>query len=381
MKVLVITNLFPNNQEPGRGIFNKQQFNELKKFCEIQVVAPLPWRPAFVKSIYHQVPACEVIDSIKVFHPRYLVTPKVGRMFYGHFLYLGIKKLIENIYRDFAFDLIFATWGYPDIYAASLIADDLNKPLVSRVHGTDVNVLGQYPAQRKMMKQAFERSYCVITNSRPLKERVEQMGVAAEKIITIPNGVDVKVFRPLDQADCQQKLGWEQQKKHLVFIGNLVPIKGIIYLIQAVKKLRDDILLHIVGQGELEAELRREVEKLGLEKRVLFYGRKPHAEMPVWLNAADILCLPSLNEGQPNVVLEALACHTPVVASNVGAIPDLIDLPPQGRLVTPQQPEAIAQAVNEVFIQLKQNVKPVFEAITWQENAGQVYDIFKGALR
>ena len=123
MKILIITNLFPNQWQPEKGIFNKQQFLHLSRLCELRVVAPLPWIPRL--PTLNQVAQEEIIEGIKTYHPRYFLTPKIGRSFYGYFFYLGIHNMIERIYNEFNFDVILATWAYPDAYAASLISQKL----------------------------------------------------------------------------------------------------------------------------------------------------------------------------------------------------------------------------------------------------------------
>ncbi len=103
MKILIITNLFPNNKEPARGIFNKQQFLELAKLCELKVIAPLPWH------YRRDIPKKEVIEGIETYHPRYFMIPKLGRLSYGLFFYLSLRKFAKRIQEDFNFDLIFST--------------------------------------------------------------------------------------------------------------------------------------------------------------------------------------------------------------------------------------------------------------------------------
>lgn len=380
MKVLAITNLFPNCKEPGRGIFNRQQFGELAKLCEIRVVAPLPWRPRFWPSFHHDVPFEDVVAGLRVVYPRYLVTPGVGRRFYGRWMFQAIGPLIQKIRRDFQFDLIFATWGYPDCYAASLISREMRIPLVTRVHGTDINEGAKHAFRRDLMKQAFDQANSVVTNSQGLKAGVAGMGVSPEKIAVIVNGVDRTLFYPRDKVTCRTELRWNPQQTHVMFIGNLVNVKGITYLVRALKRLSAKVVLHIVGSGPLEASLKTEVARLDLSERVTFHGRQPHSELPKWLSGADALCLPSLNEGCPNVVLESLACGTPVAASRVGGIPDLIDTPGKGRLFEPKNPEATAQSLQEIFEQNSKGIRPDFQPLSWEQNARQLFEIFTKAI-
>jgi glycosyltransferase involved in cell wall biosynthesis len=381
MKVLAVTNLFPNSREPGRGIFNRQQFRELAKLCELRVVAPLPWVPPFWGSVHRKVADREVIDGLDVYHPRHLVTPKTGRRFYGLWYYQSIRPVVLDLRREFRFDLIFATWAYPDCYGASALAAEIPVPLVARVHGTDINEGARHPARRALMKLAFDRAKAVVANSAELKSGVAALGIPEEKISVIPNGVDPELFKPLDRGQCRRQLNWGPDKQHILFIGNLVAVKGVSYLLKALTRMRaENPVLHVVGSGNLEAALRREAAALGLGDSVIFHGRQPHQDIARWLAAADALCLPSINEGSPNVILEALACGTPVAASRTGGIPDLVDSPDKGRLFRPEDPQAIATAVKEVLDQNRRGLRPDFKAAGWDSNARQMFEIFRKAV-
>ena len=385
MKVLIITNLFPNSRQPGRGIFNQQQFKELAQLCDLKVVAPLPWCPP-IKLFARwdncaQVPDKEAIDGIEVFHPRYLVTPQVGRSLYGFFLYLGIIRTIKKIAQSFPFDIILATWAYPDAFAGMLAAKHFKKPLVIKVHGSDVNLFSKYFWRRLMMRLAFEHSPKVIAVSNDLKEKIQHLGILKDKIAVIGNGVNTQIFKPLDKGECRKKLSLPAEQKLVVFIGNLVEVKGIEFLIEAFRDLSGDIILRIVGEGGLRPMLEEQVKKLNLSRRIVFTGRCPHNDIPIWMNAADIFCLPSLNEGCPNVVLEALACGTPVVASRVGGIPDMITSPEQGILTAPRDSKGLAKAIEQMVN--KADNKPGRTAVfkrSWSDTARELQQILTQAL-
>lgn len=147
MRLLIITNLFPNRVEPDRAVFNKQQFLALKKYCDFKVVAPVP----LFQYAPSELPLEEDVNNIRVFHPRYLVIPKICRSLYGWFYYWGIARMVRRIHALFPFDAILATWAYPDAFAAALLAKRLRKPLVIKVHGTDINVATQYFLRRQMI--------------------------------------------------------------------------------------------------------------------------------------------------------------------------------------------------------------------------------------
>ena len=383
MKLLIITNLFPNHLDPERGIFNKQQFTRLAKFCDLKVVAPLPWFPKLPiqnkRSIFADIVQEEKIEGIDTFHPRYLVIPKIGRALYGMFYYLGIRGVVKKIERNFSFDAILATWAYPDCFAAARLAQQLNKPLVVKFHGTDINVLAQSSFRRKMIVETCQKANHIIVVTAALKKQVVEFGIDAKKITVIPNGVDTEVFTPLDQKDCQQKLGLAIDKKHIVFIGHLTPIKGLFYLIEALKQLPEDVYLSVIGDGELQSELDAKIAEFNLQKRVKFFGKRPHSEIVQWMNAADVFCLPSLNEGCPNVVLEALACGRPVVASRVGGIPEIMVSDYLGITAEAKNARSLAHALAHVLNQNwdARKIRDYALRFSWDEGAKKIFELVK----
>src|SRR5690606_4716037 len=152
---------------------------------------------------------------------------------------------------------------------------------------------------------------------------------------------------PGDRDEARRLVGFDNGRRHLLFIGNLLPVKGVDVLLDACRALasrRDDWCLHLVGDGAGRAGLEQQARALGLADRVVFHGSRAHAELPEWLRASDLFVLPSRSEGIPNVLLEASACATPWVASDVGGIPEIVSLG-AGTLVPPEQPDALADAL------------------------------------
>jgi len=379
MKILIITNLFPNNLEPARGTYNKQQITELSKLCELKVIAPLPWHS------HSKVKEREIIAGIEVFHTRYFMTPKLFRSLYGFLFFFSLLKKVKKIYRDFKFDLIYSPWAYPDGYGSFLIAKKLRVPIIIGILGSDINIFTQYFLRRKMISCALKRSDGVIAVSTPLKERAVSIGVPSEKISVIKNGVDTNLFKPMARERCRQKLGLGLDKKIILFIGNLVPVKGINYLIDAFSGIsgkHENIELVIVGEGYVKKRLLRQVNKLSLSDKVRFIPNKPHNEIPLLINACDVFCLPSLNEGCPNVLLEALACGKPVVATNVGGISEIISSQDYGILVPPKNSTELSVAL-ENALNKNWNFETMVEGVfncSWSLNAKKVFELIEDVV-
>jgi teichuronic acid biosynthesis glycosyltransferase TuaC len=340
MKILIITNLFPNSKEPTRGMYNKQMIAELSKRCSLEVIAPIPWYPLRGLTLEgknsRNVPMQELMEGIKVYHPRYLMVPVIGRFLSGVLFYLSLLPKVKKVSKGFDFDLIFALWVYPDGFGSILLGKSFNKPVVVEALGTDINLYSELFLRKKLISWSLKKCEKVFAVSGALRDKILKLGVDENAVKVVLNGIDRNMFKPLDKFECRNELKLVRDKKIILFIGNLVPVKGIEYLIKAFHKIGGtDHILVLVGDGFLEEELKSQALRLGISEKVYFAGKQSHPEIPIWLNACDVFCLPSLNEGCPNVVLEALACGTPVVASSVGGIPEMIKTECEGILVDP----------------------------------------------
>jgi glycosyltransferase involved in cell wall biosynthesis len=371
VKLLIVTNLFPNVAEPNRSPFNFQQFKALAKLCELKVVAPVPFF-AYDKNV---LPTQETISDMEVFHPRYLAIPKILRSTHGPSFFMGIWHTLRNIQETFHYDAILAAWAYPDAYGTALAARLLRKRLFVKVQGSDINLAHHYRGRVPMIRWALNQAEMVIAVSRPLKEKVTSMGIPEGNVVVIPNGVDKVKFYLRDRSECRALLGLAGDKRYVLFIGNLAEVKGCKYLLQALTRLNlSETETIIIGDGPLGRELESLANRLGIRDHIQFKGRQPYEDIPFWLNAADILCLPSLNEGCPNVVLEALACGTRVVASSVGGVPDLIDAPDKGWLARPADTDDLARCIHSALMASDKDFSASL-AMSWEENADQLYRI------
>jgi len=389
MNVLIITNLFPNSAQPRRGLFNLQQVAALADACALWVVAPVPWRPRWrwlrrlgLSSVVAQIPAREVIEGITVEHPRYLAIPVLSRPFNGWLLYLSLRGAVRRIRREFPFDRILATWAYPDVVAAAWIAKAHRVPVIAKLHGSDVHVDSRGPIRRRLIVAALRRCRRIVAVSDALKDEIVRWGLPAQKVAVISNGVDVKRFQPRERAEARRALDLPVDGRLIVFIGNLVAVKGAAYLLEAFHALRQrwggsPLTLAIVGAGVDGRMLQERATALGVGDAVRFVGAKPHEEIPQWLNAADVLCLPSVSEGCPNVVIEALACGTPVVATRVGGVAELVRDGELGFLVSPKDAEAMAAGLQQALTKRwdRQRLCQAVANRAWHANASRLLEV------
>ena len=372
-------------------MYNLQEFTELASQCEVKVIAPVPWTTPFGKrGVLASIPEKEFIntsdDAIEVFHPRHLVIPKFGRSLYGLLLSIPLFLLVRRLRKKCDVDALFAAWADPDGVATALVSKLIGKPFIIKVLGSDINELLDNRFRRRAIRYALKSANKVIAVSNPLKQKVVEMGIPECKIEVHPNAVDMRKFCPVDKISTREKLGLPLDRPVILFVGNLVPVKGLNYLLEAFQNLissengKMPILL-IVGDGSQKKELQSMAQNYQILEHVFFVGAKPHGDIPLWMNACDIFCLPSLNEGMPNVILEALACGKPVVASAVGGIPEMLTHSENGLLVPPAKPvelsEAIRSALNANWNSAK--ISKSVEHLSWKKNAQAIMNILSEA--
>ena len=352
MKILALTNLYPNPLQPHRAPFNRHRLRFLSELHEIRLIAPIAWRDEWTlrRRGGHPIAADRraLSDGIPVEHPRYWYTPGVLRGMYGRFFLESVRRSFDRQVEEFAPDMVFATWAYPDGWAAVRLARRHGLPVVLQVHGSDVRRVDEYAARREGTRAALSEADGVIAVSADLGRRVVELGADPGRVQVVMDGVDRTIFGPGDRTAARQALGLAPDPRQLLFIGNLVQVKGLDVLLQACGALaaeRSDWHLHLIGDGSERGSLERQAQACGLDGRVSFHGSRPHHELPRWLQAADLFVLPSRSEGVPNVLLEASACGTPWVASEVGGIPEIAGLG-ASTLVPPERADALAGAIS-----------------------------------
>ncbi len=381
MRLLAFTNLFPNAAEPARGLFNLQAFQALAEHCEaLRVVAPVRILPRRLRcgDPDTPVPPREQIGGLAVDHPRYFLLPRIGVGTQGVQMLVSLTRELERIAVEFLPDAVFGTWAFPDLVAAAALAGRWRLPLAAKVHGADINVFTYHPARRRKIVRALHQARLVLSVTDALKQRLVELGIPAEKVLVQRNGVDSERFRIRDRESARRELRAACDGYHLAYVGTFRPTKGLDTLLEAVRLLAAGevpVTLHLVGDGpHMEAVLREQVRAAGIEARVRFEGYQPHERVPDWLAAADVLCLPSSSDGCPNIILEALACGRPVVASRVGGIPEILG-PESGALVEPGQPAELAAALRQALERAwdPETLRATVLERSWARNAAELY--------
>lgn len=351
LRTLLFSTLYPNSVRPSHGIFVETRLRHLLASGEVEtrVVAPVPWFPFKHKRFgeyakHAAVPVHEVRNGIDIAHPRYLLLPKIGmNSAPASLARAGLTAARKLIADGYDFDLIDAHYFYPDGVAATMIGKALNKPVVITARGTDINLIPQYEKPRKLILQAAADCAAIITVSSALKDAIVSLGVTANKITVLRNGVDLELFRPEDKVQARATFGMNNRFA-IASVGNLIPEKGHHLVIEALRDVPDAELL-IAGGGPEEARLKMLTTNLGVADRVKLLGVLRQAELRLLYSATDVLVLASVREGWPNVLLEAMACGTPVVATNVGGISEIVAAPEAGMLMDDRSAGGIVRGI------------------------------------
>lgn len=388
MRVLTFTTLFPNQMYPNSAIFIKNRMAAVRNLpdVDVKVVAPVPWFPAFVPGNGRwqqlaKIPTHEQLDGFDVWHPRYLVTPKVGMSLYGRSMYRGSIKTVEELYKQWPFDLIDAHYIYPDSQAALMLGQKLNVPVVVSARGTDMNLYPQIPAIAPLIKNVLSHSQHQIAVSQSLADRMLANGARSDTLTVIPNGIDPTVMCRVDRHLAREKLQLRADAKILLSVGNLVELKGHHILIEALgmlkKQNRLDFETYIIGRGADRNKLQRQIESLELTAQVHLWGEVDNTELKYWYSAADVSFLGSSREGWPNAVCESLACGTPVVATDVNGIPEILTRPDYGLIVKRSADDFAAGVVKALATSWDRDVITAYgQRRTWTAVADEVFNVF-----
>ncbi len=388
IRTLLFSTLYPNSTRPSHGIFVETRLRHLLASGQIEtrVVAPAPWfpfrHPMFGEYARHAaVPRHEVRNGISVEHPRYLLLPKVGMNRAPHDLArAGLKAARRLIASGYDFDLIDAHYFYPDGVAATMIGKALGKPVVITARGTDINLIPEYPKPRQMILDAARDCAASITVCAALKDAIVGLGGTAEKITVLRNGVDLELFKPQDRQAARATFGMNNTFA-IASVGHLIERKGHHLVIEALARL-PDAQLYIAGAGEEESRLRALADQLGVTQRLHLLGAIPQARLRTLYNAVDCLVLASSREGWANVLLEAMACGTPVVASKVWGTPEVVASPEAGVLMHERSAHGIVEAIHHLQQSLPEHAatRRYAEQFSWGATTEGQLAIFRNIL-
>lgn len=380
--IIVITTFYPNKIHPQRAVFTENLVKSISKYCKVTVISPVPFFPGIKRTQQaNKIPLIENRNGIEIHHPRFLSIPKL-EMLSTITYFLGTLGSLSNLRRKSKDIILHGHRIYPDGTAVALLARFFHLPYVLTAHGSDINRTSKKFGMKKQMAVAMEKANALIAVSDALKNRINEL--VDTNITKIPcAGFDPEIFNYIDKK--QKSSETSIKGKSVIYIGNLLKLKGVGLLVEAWhslsknKRLSKDDKLILIGEGNYRKKIEELIDKWDLSKSVILTGSIGQHEIPAYLVNADALCLPSFMEGMPNVIIEALSCGTPVCASNVGGIPEILKNKINGILINQLDSEHIADALLKTLETEwdKNRLQDSVKDHTWDNLAKQNYNCYK----
>lgn len=369
---------------PQKGTFNGSLVRALGQQHTLHVVCPIAWTDQ-VKSrgIKPSIESRALTETISISYPTFWYPPKILRSQFDHFLDWSTRSHIANLAQTFRPEAVLSYWAHPDASVAVRIAGRLGIPAVTMVGGSDVLLLSRTGSRRRKILDTLCRSDAVIAVSEDIANRIVNDGVPQAKVHVVRRGIDESLFFPGNPQEACRKLNLPADERVILGVGRLVSVKDWPTLIDACFHLKQSGMRNfrcdLVGSGDQQSSLTRQIQHLALQDVVQLRGAQLQSSLGNWYRSADVIVLPSLSEGIPNVLLEAQACGTPFVASNVGGIPEIVD-PQHDRLVPPGSPESLATAIRP-YLETPRTVRTNHcRAQSWAESAARVTRILETCL-
>ena len=377
MKVLVLSSLYPNDVMRRHGIFIEHRIaHTVRPGDEFRVMAPIPWFPSANARFgpyadYARSPHHAERRGIAIDYPRFPTIPKIGMTAAPFLMAAALAPRLLKLRRTFDFDVIDSYYLYPDGVAAAMLARMVDRPFLMSALGTDVSLIPNWPLQRRMILDAVDRASTTTCVAAALRTALIDLGAAPDKVCVVEHGVDLELFHPpADRAATRAALGCDGPT--VLSVGHLIDRKGHDFAIRAIAGL-PGVRLMIAGDGPREGDLRVLADRLGVADRVRFLGHVDQHRLPDLYGAADVTASCSDREGIANVLLESLACGTPLVATPVWGSPEVVRVPEAGVLTAERSDAAIRDGIARLLADLPDRAatRRYGERYNWDETGRQ----------
>lgn len=335
MRLLFISSLYPNSIRQESATYNRQLVRALSEKIEVSVIAPVLWFPRIKPEPDGKLPPfCEKIDGILVTHPRIFYTPGIFGRHHWKMYRSCLQKHFHKVVNEFKPDAVLIGFLYPDASAVVPLCNELRIPYALRVNGSDFRIRTKQAGFRSIIVELLQQAPLIFCPGEALSRDIVQSGIHEGKVIAFRNGVDSHLFRFRTYTDAMEEFLMKKwpppyltKEQYVLFVGNLQKVKGADRLILAWRDIcqkHPSAKVLLIGDGPERKRLERMARSVSGDVLPIFLGVLPHEIIGLWMNIADCICVPSRSEGMPNVVVEALASGTPVVATDVGEIPFMI---------------------------------------------------------
>lgn len=397
IKILAISYLFPNTEQPNHGIFVYNRLNALGRLIDIKVINPIPWSPIHSKlpqyAFLNNIPEKTKLGNLEIFHPRFFSIPKYLKSIEAFSYYGAIKRVLSEELNSFDFDLIDLHWTYPDLPSGFWLSVKYKKPYFVTLRGHEALHLPDPGVRKNIVGRYLRKADRVIALSEDLKKASVALGAPEHKHHVVINGVNVDCFKYISKEEARNKLSIPASEKVILSIGRLVKAKGFDVIVDALPEVIrrtgcQNVRLYIIGTPDLgddfSGELKKRIHKLELTGNVVFQGGVPNQELVHWYNAADVFCLASRGEGSPNVLTEAMACGCPAVAADVGAVSDIVGAAPEAAVCVPKESvTSFESGLTEMLLREHDRAKysKHYSRYSWDWCAEKVFEIYRSALK
>ena len=392
--IVVLSCLFPNSFQPMAGLFVRERMFRVAKHLPLTVVAPVAWFP--FQSLIRKIrpgfrppaPGTEKQQNIEVFHPRFFSIPGAFKSLDGLFMALACFPRMRQLKREQRLDIIDAHFTYPDGYAATLLGKWLNVPVTITMRGTETRHVSD-PTLKPLVYKALSGASRVFSVSDSLRQVALSCGIDSAKTRVIGNGVDIAKFVPQPKNAARDALGISRTARVIVTVGGLVERKGFHRVIAAMPELFKtcpDLIYLVIGgpsqEGDWTEQLQQQVSELKLTDAVKFLGPLAADKLSLPLSASDVFVLSTRNEGWANVLLEAMACGLPVVATDVGGNREVIANSNLGTIVPFDHQVELTHAISDALTRIwdRSAIRAYAEANTWDNRVAALVTEFKALM-